>query len=579
MRYSGRVMHAHQSPLAFLEPLARGWRAPAVIVALMLCAVLPGVFAMPPLDRDESRFAQATTQMFETGDFVRISFQDEPRHKKPVGIHWLQALSVGATGGPEARAIWAFRLPSIAGALLAALGVFWIGARLANRQVGLLAGAALGVSVLLSTEAGIAKTDATLCGLITLAFAGLAGLRTGAGRGAAFAFWIGLAGSILVKGPIGPLVIGLALLALAAWERRADWMRPLLYPPAALLGLAIVLPWMIAIGIATNGAFFIEAITQDLAPKVAGGHEDHGGPPGYHLALVAINAWPGALILPAGAILAWRFHAEPAVRFLVAWAVPGWLLFEFAPTKLFHYALPLYPALFLLGACALDRGLGQSRAARAAALALLGFGSLIIAALAPVVASQYAGSMAIGAATAALAGSLALGAMVQFGRQRVGAALCLAAAAGVGFSALAKGAAIPSSQDLMVSPRVAAALAKAGLAGGPASTIVGAGYSEPSLIFLTRTNTELTTPDRAAALTSAGGAAIVDQAQMAAFRAGLAARALQAEEVDRVAGLNYSRGDPVDLRILRIEPCPLPCAAPAATPGAPGSTAPLSRIR
>src|SRR3712207_7554549 len=50
--------------------------------------------SLPPLDRDESRFAQATTQMFEQDDFVDISFQDEPRHKKPVGIHWLQAISV-----------------------------------------------------------------------------------------------------------------------------------------------------------------------------------------------------------------------------------------------------------------------------------------------------------------------------------------------------------------------------------------------------------------------------------------------------------------------------------------------------
>lgn len=549
------------SPLAFLDSLAAGWRAPAVIALLMLCAVLPGLFAMPPLDRDESRFAQATTQMFETGDFVRISFQDEPRHKKPVGIHWLQAVTVAAAGGPEARAIWAYRLPSLAGALLAALATFWIGARLANRRVGLLAGAALGVSVLLSTEAGIAKTDAMLCGLITLSFAGLAGLRTGAGKSAAFAFWIGIAGATLVKGPIGPLVIGLALLALALWERRAAWMAALLHAPAVLIGLAIVLPWMIAIGIATDGAFFIEAITQDLAPKVAGGHEDHGGPPGYHLALVAINAWPGALILPAGAILALRFRQEPAVRFLVAWAVPGWLLFELAPTKLFHYALPLYPALFLLGAAALDRGLGASRGARWAAIALLALGTLITAALAPVVASEYRGAMPLAALTAAVAGGLGLAAMIQIGRDRMAAALCLAAAAGVGFSALSKGAAIPSAQDLMVSQRVAASLERAGLGDDPARPIVGAGYSEPSLIFLTRTNTELTTPERAASLAVDGGSAVVDQAQMPAFLSGLAARGLQAEEVDRVAGLNYSRGDPVDLRIMRISRCGGPCPA------------------
>ena len=43
------------------------------------------------IDRDEARFAQATRQMLETGDFLRIRFQDEARNKKPAGIYWLQA--------------------------------------------------------------------------------------------------------------------------------------------------------------------------------------------------------------------------------------------------------------------------------------------------------------------------------------------------------------------------------------------------------------------------------------------------------------------------------------------------------
>jgi len=90
----------------------------AALVAL--CAGLPGVFALPPLDRDESRFVQATTQMFEQGDFINISFQDQPRHKKPIGIHWMQAASVQIASDPAAREVWAYRIPSLLGAMLAA---------------------------------------------------------------------------------------------------------------------------------------------------------------------------------------------------------------------------------------------------------------------------------------------------------------------------------------------------------------------------------------------------------------------------------------------------------------------------
>ncbi len=92
----------------------------------LLCALLwlPGFFALPPGDRDESRFAQASRQMVESGDWVRIRFRDEERNKKPVGIHWLQAGAVralSAAGVPDAPArIWAYRLPSLLGAWPAA---------------------------------------------------------------------------------------------------------------------------------------------------------------------------------------------------------------------------------------------------------------------------------------------------------------------------------------------------------------------------------------------------------------------------------------------------------------------------
>ena len=47
--------------------------------------------------------------------------------------------------------------------------------------------------------------------------------------------------------------------------------------------------------------------------------------------------------------------AEPAARFLLAWMVPAWILFELVVTKLPHYVLPLYPAIAILIARAVER--------------------------------------------------------------------------------------------------------------------------------------------------------------------------------------------------------------------------------
>ncbi len=68
---------------------------------------------MPPLDRDEPRYTQATKQMVETGDYVRIRFQDAPRHKKPIGIHWLQAAAVWLSGDGADAPLWVYRMPSL----------------------------------------------------------------------------------------------------------------------------------------------------------------------------------------------------------------------------------------------------------------------------------------------------------------------------------------------------------------------------------------------------------------------------------------------------------------------------------
>src|ERR1041385_5550635 len=75
----------------FAQATASNARAVAMLIVLSLVAFLPGFFNIPPVDRDEARFAQATRQMIESGDYIDIRFQDEVRYKKPVGIYWLQA--------------------------------------------------------------------------------------------------------------------------------------------------------------------------------------------------------------------------------------------------------------------------------------------------------------------------------------------------------------------------------------------------------------------------------------------------------------------------------------------------------
>jgi len=253
-----------------------------IIALLALLAGAAGVFTMPVLDRDEARYAQATTQMLETGDYVNIRFQDEARNKKPVGIYWAQALSVKVFSDVQAREVWAYRIPSLLAAILAALATYLAGCYLVGRQASFAGAALLAVSVLLGTEAGIAKTDAALLASTTVMLSVLAALRHGSFRGAALLFWAAMGLSILIKGPLGPALVILTLGALFVWERKANWLRPLLVWWGPILAIAIVLPWVWAIQQATDGAFLRDALGGDFAANIAGGKERHGAPPGYY---------------------------------------------------------------------------------------------------------------------------------------------------------------------------------------------------------------------------------------------------------------------------------------------------------
>src|SRR5436305_1862366 len=97
---------------------------PTVALLIALCAglYLPAIARLPAVDRDEPRFAQATRQMIGSGDYVEPKFGDRGRYKKPIGIYWLQAAAVRFVGRPDA--IWAYRLPSFAGATAAVLATF-----------------------------------------------------------------------------------------------------------------------------------------------------------------------------------------------------------------------------------------------------------------------------------------------------------------------------------------------------------------------------------------------------------------------------------------------------------------------
>jgi 4-amino-4-deoxy-L-arabinose transferase-like glycosyltransferase len=551
------------------EGLLRRPRLALVLLCLLLW--LPGFFTLPATDRDEARFAQASRQMVETGDPIRIRLGQEERNKKPAGIHWLQSASVHlveATGIGDRTDIWAYRLPSLLGALLAVLATFHFGRALVGRRAALLGAGMLASCLVLAAEAHIAKTDAALLATVTGAMGlfGLAYLRPGGFTNAhALGFWLLLGLSVLLKGPIGLMVVALAGITLAVADRfQVPWLRALRPSWGVPLMVAAAAPWFVAIGIATEGRFFEQAVGGDLLSKIGSGEENHWGPPGLYLALFGITAFPAAWIVMLALPAVWRDRPNPPVRFLLAWIVPAWLVFEAAATKLPHYTMPMFPPLMLLGAAwAMDplRRMPPRWWRWFAAFCLIGVASgLALLALAVPwwlgpKEVLVGGVLVVPAAALLVWGALSAARTGAWGR----AALVSAVLAVPLYAALLEGVA-PRLDALWIAPRLAAVV-EARAPGIPAADIGIAGHTEPSVLFALGGEIALLPGGAEAARFLAeappGGRprlAIVGHRAEAGFREAAQALGLRPQEIGTVTGFNYSRGRWVTLILYRGGP-------------------------
>jgi 4-amino-4-deoxy-L-arabinose transferase-like glycosyltransferase len=537
------------------------------IAFLTLCGFLlflPGFFNIPPIDRDEARFAQATKQMVESGDFVDIRFQDEVRYKKPVGIYWMQAAAVeaaSALGLPRAQVrIWLYRVPSLIGAIGAVLLTYWTALAFVTRRGAILAALMLCSSVLLGVEARLAKTDAMLLLTVVAAMGALARVYLSWQRGEDPAhppwtwpaiFWTALAGGILLKGPLILMFVVLTIGTLAILDRSAAWLWRLRPIWGLMWMLVLVLPWFVAIFWRAGEAFFSDSIGGDMLSKL-GAQESHGAPPGLYLLLFWVTFWPGAPLAGMAVPAVWRARREPGAQFLLAWLIPSWIVFELVLTKLPHYVLPLYPAIAILTVGALERRvLSRSWLMRGAAwwFAIPALAS-VIAVVGAVTLTRQPVFLAWPFVAAALI--LGLSAWWLYDDSRAERSLLTAVASAMFLAAAIYGVVLPALTPLFPSAEVARALRNVVCVGPKAAA---AGFHEPSLVFMTGTSTLLTDGSGAADFLGQGSCrfALVEARSERGFAQRAEAIGLRYNVAARVDGYNISQGRAISIAIFRSE--------------------------
>ncbi len=541
----------------------------ALILALVIALFLPGRASLPPFDRDEPRYMEASAQMLRSGDFVDVRFQDQPRYLQPAGIYWLEAAAVAATGTLEQREVWAYRLPTLLAVVLSVLLTARMGAALFGTSAGLLGALLLAVSVLMTAEGRLATIDSCLLAAVMAVQTAL--LRAWSDRDSArrtspavaALYWAALGVGLMLKGPV-MLIPGFGTpLALALVERRIGWWRRLRPGWGVPLMLAIVLPWCVAIALRSHGLFFQRAVGTNFLGKVASGQQAHGLPPGYHLLLFAVAFWPGSLFAAMAVPFVWLRRRSAPVRFLLCWIVPHWLVFELIATKLPHYVLPCYPAIALLAAAAVAQPGGWCRpVARWGRALLLFYGllwltvGLVLAAAGPVLLWRLQHVLSpVSLLIPVLSMPLLLlsAVLVLRGRVQDGLLSVCGAAVIIYFGLFT--AVLPQLDTIWLSPRIVRTVAL--VRPCPDSVLASSSFSEPSLVFLQGQDTRLVDAPAAADFLSGDrrcGLALVGSRDEAAFRARSGTDGLLLRQLALIEGINYSNGRRLSLKLFRAAP-------------------------
>jgi 4-amino-4-deoxy-L-arabinose transferase-like glycosyltransferase len=274
----------------------------------------------------------------------------------------------------------------------------------------------------------------------------------------------------------------------AAWRRAVSWWRSTRPLVGILILAAIAAPWLVLVH--QRAPDFLPALLRRAGKYTSGGAEGHAEPPGYYLLIIWGTLFPWSLILPAGIGTAIRNRSTPLMRFSLAAAIGPWLVMECVVNKLPFYILPSFPALAILIAQAIVRGIDSEpgkgdddlkRPGFLAGVAIWAAATLALCALPFLAIEKIGGPMAFCLAWAVVGITYAAFVTVAWIRRRVRAASMAMAGGMAILAALLFGLILPNVACLTSSRTVGGQLQSLGAGGN--TPVAMTDYREPSLAF------------------------------------------------------------------------------------------------
>lgn len=301
---------------------------------------------------DEPRFAEVAREMVESGNYLAPHINGQPYKEKPPLLFWaIVAASIPFGDVTEFPA----RMPSALAALGTVLLTYLLASRLYGRELGLYSALVLSTSALFWWEARSVRTDMLLTFFMTLALYAFWRRHERRGMTWLVVFYAAMGAGLLTKGPPA-LIFPLLLIAAFYWKRR-DERRQLHWVAGTVVAMAVVLAWFIPARMALPAEPASAGVQGEFLRMTLGRllGESKFQWPWYYLYNLPGGLMPWALFLPWALPYIWRRrHEDERMRLLLSWVGPAFVFFSISFGKRGVYLLPLYPALAILMAYAIQ---------------------------------------------------------------------------------------------------------------------------------------------------------------------------------------------------------------------------------
>jgi len=307
---------------------------------------------------DEGRNAEKAREILVLNDWITPHENFHPVLDKPVFFYWLIAISYKLFGVSQ----WAARLPSVLAALGCLALVYRFAALHRGRWMGFWSVLILLTCVEFFALSRVVIFDMPLTFFVTLSLCTFYEASHTESlkwrRVCSFALYLALAAATLIKGLIGVVVPGMVIFFYLLLTQRWAVLRRIYLIPGAFLFLAIVSPWYLLVE-SRNPGYLYYYFWQEHFERYATIEFDRGEPWYYFLGIGFVGFLPWTLLLPIAAKVTWQATwkktFDDKTLYLILWAFLPFLFFSISKSKLPHYILPIFPALALLTALALER--------------------------------------------------------------------------------------------------------------------------------------------------------------------------------------------------------------------------------